>query len=97
MRYRIVTAGSGFITQCKFKYWPFWGRVFFWSNYFPTIDAAETSIRLLIAYERTDGRVVKELGDDGGDRLGISAARAGQLVRNGRRLAAIRHIREVKP
>jgi hypothetical protein len=64
VKYRIVTAGTGFVTQCRFKYWPFWNRVFDPGfNYFKTIDEAENAIKILISRRYTNGRVVKQFDD----------------------------------
>lgn len=66
MRYRIVMHGKGFITQSRFKYWPFWGNVFMPGfNYFQTVCEAESAIKRVMARATTDGIVVKELADGG--------------------------------
>jgi len=62
MKYRIVTAGDGFVTQCRFKCWPFWTPVFDPGfNYFTTVEKAEVAILKVIRRAQTDGRVAKEI------------------------------------
>jgi hypothetical protein len=56
MKYRIITDGEGFVVRCKFRYWPFWIRLFDpGSGWFRTIEDAERAIARTIEHQIRPG------------------------------------------
>ena len=64
MKYRIITDGEGFLTQCRFRFWPFWQPVFSPGfNWYGKAEDAERAIARVIGFKRSDGRVVNTIED----------------------------------